>query len=149
MHSIIATAQLMTVMAFAMLAALPVVARAQNGFVLIVNAANPLSALSRDDVSRLFLLKRTRWSFGERARPVDQAESSPVRRKFSESVHRMDVPNVKGFWQEIVFSGRGEPPPERASDGDVVAFVKANRGAIGYVTVGATSPGVKIIAVTP
>jgi hypothetical protein len=61
----------------------------------------------------------------------------------------MDVPSVKGFWQEIVFSGKGDPPPERASDGEVVAFVKTHPNALGYVGNSARLDGVKVILVTP
>jgi hypothetical protein len=61
----------------------------------------------------------------------------------------MDVPSVKSFWQEVVFSGRGEPPPERASDADIIAYVRVNPNAVGYI--GETTPtdAVKVITVTP
>jgi hypothetical protein len=57
----------------------------------------------------------------------------------------MDVPSVYSYWQEIVFSGRGEPPPERASDAEVVAFVRANVNAFGYVSPTAAVAGVKVL----
>jgi ABC-type phosphate transport system substrate-binding protein len=133
----------------ALLAGLPVVARAQEGFVLIANLANPVSTLPRDEASKLFLLKRSRWASGEHARPVDQVESSSVRRRFSNAIHGMDVPSVKSFWQEIVFSGKGDPPPERASDAEVIAFVKGNPNGLGYVGSATPADGVKIIIVAP
>jgi ABC-type phosphate transport system substrate-binding protein len=117
--------------------------------VLIANQANPVSTLPRDEASKLFLLKRSRWANGEHARPVDQVESSPVRRQFSNAIHGMDVPSVKSFWQDIVFSGKGDPPPERASDAEVIAFVKDNANGLGYVSSATPANGVKIIIVTP
>jgi ABC-type phosphate transport system substrate-binding protein len=131
-----------------LLVGLPVAAGAQEGFVLIANRANPISTLARLEASQLFLGKRSRWSNGLSAQPVDQVESSPVRRHFSNVIHGMDVPSVKGFWQEMVFSGRGDPPPERTSDADVIAYVKANPSALGYVGGVTPADGVKIITVT-
>ena len=74
------------------------------------------------------------WKPGEAVQPVDQGEGSPVRRSFSKSIHHKDIPGVKRYWQELIFTGQGMPPVERASDEDVVAFVAASRGAIGYVS---------------
>ncbi|MDB4881506.1 MAG: hypothetical protein JWL95_272, partial [Gemmatimonadetes bacterium] len=76
------------------LASLTPSARAQapsdpdGGFVVIVNLANPIIALPRLDASRLFLRKRNRWPSGQYAEPMDQVESSPVRRRFSKAIHR-------------------------------------------------------------
>jgi len=132
----------------ALLVAWPSMGRAQAGFRVIVHPTNPVTTLRAAVVSNLFLRKLTRWPNGQPVEPVDQAESSPVRRKLSPAIHGMDVPSVKSFWQEVVFSGRGEPPPERTSDAAVIAFVRANPNAVGYV--GETTPAdsVKVIAVT-
>ena len=122
-------------------------ARPQEGFVLIANRANPVTSLEREEVSKLFLLKRSHWPTGERVLPVDQVESSPVRRRFSAAIIGMDVPSVKSFWQEYVFSGKGEPPPERATDSDVIAFVASHPNAVGYVSGLPHVEGVKILIV--
>jgi ABC-type phosphate transport system substrate-binding protein len=135
--------------ALALLGCFPFAARAQEGFAVIVNVANPTGTLRRQDVSKLFLRVRTRWPQGQTSEPMDQVESSPVRRRFSNAILGMDVPSVKGFWQEMVFSGRADPPPERATDGDVIAFVKTHPRAIGYVAGAAPIDGVKVITVTP
>ena len=121
------------------------VVAAQDSFILIVNAANPVSTLRETDVSKLFLRKVTKWPNGKPVQPVDQVASSPARRKFSDVIHRMDVPSVKSYWQEIVFSGRGDPPPERASDDDVIRFVRANPNAIGYVSASIALVDVKVV----
>jgi ABC-type phosphate transport system substrate-binding protein len=133
----------------ALLVGWPSVGRAQDGFRLIVHPTNPVGTLRAGTISKLFLHKQTKWPNGQPVQPVDQVESSPVRRKFSQAIHGMDVPSVKSFWQEVVFSGRGEPPPERASDADIIAYVRVNPNAVGYI--GETTPtdAVKVITVTP
>ena len=133
----------------ALLAGWPSMGQAQTGFTLIVHPTNPVTTLRAAVVSKLFLRKQTKWPNGQPVEPVDQVESSPVRRKLSPAIHGMDVPGVKSFWQEVVFSGRGEPPPERTSDAAVIAYVRANPNAVGYI--GETTPAdsVKVITVTP
>ena len=45
------------------------------------------------------------------------------------------------------FSGRGVPPPQLDSDEAVLRYVRARRGAIGYVSQAAATSGVKVIGV--
>jgi ABC-type phosphate transport system substrate-binding protein len=123
------------------------VARAQTGFVVIVNQASTVSTLKRGDVSKLFMRRLTKWSDGQEVQPVDQVASSQIRRIFSDSIHHMDVPRVKNYWQLVVFSGRGDPPPERASDEDIIQFVRTTPTAIGYVSASAAIVDVKIVAI--
>jgi ABC-type phosphate transport system substrate-binding protein len=49
------------------------------------------------------------------------------------------------YWQQMIVSGRGVPPA-KTSDQDVLAYVKANPGAIGYVGADAPTEEVKVIA---
>jgi hypothetical protein len=78
---------------------------------------------------------------------VDLVESSPVRRRFSNEILGMGVANVKSYWQEMVSNGRGNAPPERASDSEIIEFVKANPNAVGYIGAMTPSDGVKILGI--
>ncbi len=128
-------------------AAAPPGARAPDGRI-VVNAANPETSISHDEVARLFLKKVTTWKTGKPVAPVDQSEGSAVRAAFSKQLLGKDVAAVKAYWQQAIFTGRGSPPPQKASDDEVLAFVAANPNAVGYVGAGATLPaGVKAIAI--
>jgi len=132
----------------ALLVGWPSIGRAQDGFRVIVHSTNPVTTLRAAAVSKLFLHKQTKWPNGQPVQPVDQNESSPIRRKFSAAIHGMDLPSVQSFWQEVVFSGRGEPPPERTSDAAVIAYVRANPNAVGYIGETTLADSVKVITVT-
>jgi len=123
--------------------------RAQDAsYRLIVHSTNPVNALSRDEVTKMFLKKVPAWRSGDPVVPVDQAEEADVRKVFSNRVLGKDVSAVKGYWQQAIFTGRGFPPVEKASDADVAAFVAANPNAIGYVSSTAAIPtGVKVVKV--
>ena len=116
---------------------------------LIVNASNPVSSLSREEASRLFLKKITMWKNAKPVLIVDQKTSSSVRETFTKDVHGRQVSSVTSYWQQMIFSGRAVPPAEKSSDADVAAYVAANETAIGYVAAEADLPaGVKVVAVT-
>jgi ABC-type phosphate transport system substrate-binding protein len=101
---------------------------------VIVNAANPTTALTKEDLARVYLKKMSSWKNGAAVTVVDLGPKSPVRAEFSVSVLGRDVPTMKNYWQQSLFSGRGVPPIEQPSEAQVVAFVAANPGAIGYVS---------------
>jgi ABC-type phosphate transport system substrate-binding protein len=116
-------------------------------FKVIVNSANSTTDLPADVTAKLFLKQSTKFPNGTAAQPVDQAKTSPVRAAFSKTVLGRAVSAVESYWQQQIFSGKDVPPPAKSSDEDVVAFVKATPGAIGYVSAGASTGGVKVVDV--
>lgn len=119
------------------------------GFKVVVNASNTTTSITKEQLSRCFLKQTNTWINGATVTPVDLSATSPVRIEFSTAIHERDVNAVKSFWQRQIFSGRGVPPPEKSTDEEVLAFVRANPGAVGYVSsdtpVGA---GVKVLEIT-
>jgi ABC-type phosphate transport system substrate-binding protein len=118
------------------------------GVKLVVHASNSLDSISKDKVADLFLKRVTRWENGRAVTPVDQSEKSPVRGAFTKDLLDKEVVWVKSYWQKMIFSGRGTPPVELKSDGEVLDLIKSNADAIGYVADTATIPsGVKVLTV--
>jgi ABC-type phosphate transport system substrate-binding protein len=122
-------------------------ARAQAAYKVIVNPANPTASLSRAEVARLFLKKAATWPDGAAVAVIDQERASPVRQAFSLAIHQKSADAIAAYWQTAVFSGRDVPPAIAKSDADVLAFVRANPGAVGYVSAEADLAGVKALAV--
>ncbi len=134
----------------ALTAGTPRPAAAAADFVVVTNGANPQAALSAADVSNLFLQKTRKWESGERVKAVDLPETSATRESFSRAVHGRSTAAVKAYWQRMIFSGIDVPPPEKPSAAEVLAYVRANPGAVGYVPAGTPLPeGVKALRVTP
>ena len=122
-----------------------------SGFKVIVHPDNPTTVLSAKDVSSYLLKKKTRWNedgFRVTVSPVDLDGSSSTREAFTKAVHGRSVSSIKNYWQRQIFSGREVPPPEVASDAEVITFVKSNRGAIGYVSSRARLDGVKEVTIS-
>lgn len=123
---------------------------AGTGYVIVVRADNPVASLHRAELSRLFLKRDNSWPGGLAAAPVDLAESVEARQLFSREVHQKPVAAIKAYWQQQIFSGRGTPPPERATEAKVLEYVRTNPGGLGYVS-GDTplGPGLKVLRVEP
>ena len=126
-------------------------ARAQEGgYVVIVNAANPVASMTRSQVADIFMKRLTEWpNGGGAAHPVDQPAVAAVRDAFSRTVHGKPAAAVASWWGQQMFSGRSTPPPQRPNDRGVIEFVRGDATAVGYVTVGTAPPDVKVLRVTP
>ncbi|MFV2072485.1 MAG: hypothetical protein ACC742_07515 [Thermoanaerobaculales bacterium] len=122
--------------------------RAQE-FKVVVNDANPLTSVSAKQLSRIFLKRTGKWPSGVPAVPIDRAASTDVRKEFSTAVHGRDISAIRAYWQRMIFSVHAVPPIVMSSDNEILAAVRADPGAVGYVS-GNTSivDGVKVIEVT-
>ena len=114
---------------------------------VIINARNPVTSISKSELAAMFLKKADSWSTGALVVPVDQAERAPVRQSFSRDVIGKPPAAVKSYWNQLVFSGRNVPPPEKLSDAEVILFVKSTPSAVGYVSATAQTKGVKVLMV--
>jgi ABC-type phosphate transport system substrate-binding protein len=100
------------------------------GYKVVVNAANPVTTLSRDTVMRIFLKKTTTWPNGQPVVPVDRPTQAPSRRAFSKQVLRRDTNEVAAYWNQIIFRGLGVPPPTKSSDAEVLSYIHDNPNSI-------------------
>jgi ABC-type phosphate transport system substrate-binding protein len=121
---------------------------AADAFKVVVHPDNPVGHLTTAELSRLFLKKTLRWPEGRPVRPVEPA-SPKLREKFCRAIHDKSLNAVKSYWNQVIFSGRDVPPLEKPDDAGVIAFVRGDTGAIGYVSPGADLSGVKVLLVDP
>ena len=131
---------------FAALLLLPLSASAASYKVIVNNAVN-VNSLSKKEISDLFMKRTPKWSNGTPVVPVDQSDRSAVRDEFSKTIHGKPTAAVKSYWQQQIFSGRDVPPVEKTSDAEVLALVRSNPGAIGYVDAAADTGGVRVLTV--
>jgi ABC-type phosphate transport system substrate-binding protein len=111
--------------------------------VVIVNSGNPESAISKDEIAKIFTGKIGSWSSGEKIKPCDQKFDSEVAKKFISTMVGKSVNDYQAYWMEKMLSGAASPPKSLASDADVIAYVASEKGAIGYIDSGSLSDRVK------
>jgi ABC-type phosphate transport system substrate-binding protein len=133
-----------------LLSATPVVAQQDVSYRVVVHVTNPASRLTREQASQIFLRKVTLWDNQKPVLPVDLPAGSAVRRAFTKQVHRRTIASVQTYWQQQTFAGRGVAPPERASDTEVLTYIRQFPNAIGYVNADANlGSDIKVLIVTP
>jgi ABC-type phosphate transport system substrate-binding protein len=119
---------------------------AEPPFVVIVNASNPEKSADAETLIAAFLKQKKKWRNGETILPIDQSVVSPLRRAFAVAIFGQQPSAIQAYWQGEVAAHRDSPPPVRTTDQDVLAFVAANVGAVGYVNSSAKlPPQVKIL----
>ena len=116
----------------------------ETSFVVIVNSDNPVSSLTRSQVSKIFLKKVIQWDSGGKIALIEQGE---VKEDFSEKIHNKDKAAIDNYWTQMIFSGRRVPPNQVNTDIEVIEFIEKNRNAIGYVSKNAALENVKILKV--
>ncbi len=122
-------------------------AQGGSGFVVVVHPENPVESLGVEELSAIYRGKLDEWDDGTTIVPVDQPTRSASHRRFCRNVHGKSPDAIRAFWERQIFTGRGVPPAVKASDLEVLAHVRANPGAIGYVSPSASVDGVRVVAV--
>jgi ABC-type phosphate transport system substrate-binding protein len=122
-------------------------ALAEDGFKVIANLEVSSDGLTRAQLSDIFLKRATTWPGGARVVPADLAEELPAFNAFCQAIHNKPGSLIRNFWKRVAASGQDTPPTVRGSDEEMLAFVRTTRGAVGYVSAGASTAGVKTIRV--
>jgi len=139
----------LAVAGLALAAAVGAPATEPASFKVIVNAKAAGRTIARDAVAQVYLGKAQRWGDGTAIVAVDLSSTSTVRQAFSEAVLAMPVDAVKNYWLRVVATGK-RPPITKRSDEDVISFVAAEAGGIGYVAETTPVPAtVRAIVVHP
>ncbi len=116
---------------------------------VIVHPSASFAELSEDDIGRLFLGKAKNFPNGEAAIPVNQDEGSATRDKFNDSVVKKNAAQLKAYWSQLVFTGKGTPPKDVGKDADVKKLVSSNPNMVGYVDASAVDGSVKVVFKIP
>lgn len=115
--------------------------------VAVVSSASTVTALSKTQVSDIFLGKVSRFPNGTQAVPIDQPEGSAARDEFYAKFVGKSAAQVKAFWSKIIFTGRGQPPKEVANSLEMKKRISGNPAAIGYIEENAADASVRVVLI--
>jgi hypothetical protein len=116
-------------------------------FKVIVHPDNPTTRIHRGFLRRAFLKKDLRGKHGASLRPIDLPRGTAARERFTRDVLKKSSAQLRNYWNQQVFSGKGVPPPEADSEDAAIAYVLANPGAVGYLPTDADPQGAKVIEI--
>jgi ABC-type phosphate transport system substrate-binding protein len=116
-----------------------------GAFKVIVHPTVGGQKIPRAVLAQIYLGDAQNWGDGRRIVAVDQSTTSTTRAAFSTAVLGMPVEGVKRHWLRVLASGK-RPPRIKDSDREVISFVAAEPGAVGYVSDAAAVPaGVRVL----
>lgn len=115
-----------------------------DDYQVIVHPSNPTRALGRSFLRSVYLRKTTTWPSGETIRPVGLGKRFPARERFAREVLNKSPAQLRSYWNQQIFSGKGVPPPELESEAAVIQYVLRNRGAVGFLPAG-IDPGEAVL----
>jgi hypothetical protein len=76
---------------------------------------------------------------------VNADVGSRVRERFLQAFLKQDEGKYTGYWRVRRSIGQGKPPRELTSSIDVINFVNATPGAIGYINEADVQPGLNVL----
>jgi len=126
--------------AFACLAA-----RAQD-VVIVANRSVVASQINEAQLREIFTGVRSRLSDGTRTVPV-LLKGGPAHEVFLHNYVRDNPEEFRTRWRKAVFTGQGAMPKEFGSEGELLDYVEATQGAIGYVSRVNEKNSVKVLRV--
>ena len=132
--------KLMMSLAFVGLLALPVTAADVQ---VIANPSVGAAEVTADDLKEIFLGAKTSFGGGS----VEPVLGGGAHDDFLKAYVGKSDQGLKNHFKSMVFTGKGSMPKSFATDADVVKYVMATKGAIGYVSGAADTGAAKKIAV--
>ena len=113
--------------------------------VVVVNSRNGVAAMTRNEVINVFFGRNRQFFNGVEAMPVDLDDGHPKRALFYKLLVGKDVSEINAYWSRQVFTGRMQAPPRLASTEEVVKWVAANPGGIGFVELSRADARVRVV----
>src|SRR5512135_2108112 len=113
---------------------------------IIANPSVGASSVSADELKGVFLATKTSLSDGSHVEPVLE-KGGPVHEAFVKEYLGKTDAALQTYYRSLVFTGKASMPKTLGADSEVVSYVAKTKGAIGYVSGGAATAGVKTLEV--
>jgi ABC-type phosphate transport system substrate-binding protein len=117
----------------------------EAGVVVVVNPRSGVERLSRDDVINIFMGRFRQLPNGLAANPVDLPAAERAKSEFYHLLVGKDMDQIAAYWSRLVFTGRTAPPRQADSVENLIAYVAANPGAVGYLDSSDVDRRVKVV----
>lgn len=115
------------------------------GVVVIVHPSNA-DTVDQKVIENIFLGKTKTFPSGAQAVPVNLDSAMPLRETFDTKVLGKSSSQLKSYWSQKVFTGKGTPPKEVTSGAEMIKLVASNPNIIGYIDSSEANDSVKVIA---
>ena len=118
---------------------------ASNHIVVIVNAASPVTTLSRKELSDLYLGRTRALGSMKQTIAIDQATNSPVRAQFYQNLTGKNIAEINSYWARLLFAGQSSPPQTMPDSDTVLDVVRKNTTAVGYLNFKPDDKSIRVV----
>jgi ABC-type phosphate transport system substrate-binding protein len=112
--------------------------------IIIVNNTVPVSQISETEARNIFLGKKTTWDNGTEIN-VGMLNGGVVHEDILEQVVKKSSSQFETYWKRRIFTGSGQAPSTFSQELELVEFVAATSGAVGYVDAATPHPNVRVV----
>ncbi|MYM62787.1 substrate-binding domain-containing protein [Pseudomaricurvus sp. HS19] len=119
-------------------------AAAFSATAVVVHPTNG-NTLSEPEIARIFLGKSKSFPDGSEAIPVEQTEGSATRSAFVRTILKKNDQQIKAYWAQLLFTGKGTPPKQVGGGADVKKLVGQNPALIGYIDTSEVDSTVRVV----
>jgi hypothetical protein len=113
---------------------------------IVVNPENPISIISKKELTQIYLRKKNFSNDGLALVPMDLRSN---KMDFYESVLNKPFPLVKRYWTRAIFSGKGTPPKEFRDVDSLLKYLIDMPGGLAYVPEGSNLKNLKVLKIVP
>lgn len=114
---------------------------------VIVSADSLWSDFTQKDVLSLYMGRGRSVASEDVATVYDLPKESPAREMFYASLTGMSPAQINSYWSRLIFTGKTLPPPSVPSEQAMLAQVRRNPRAIGYLSNPPADPAVRTLLV--
>jgi hypothetical protein len=113
---------------------------------IIANASVGATEVTPDELKSVFLGQKSKLSDGSSVEPV-LSQFGAAHVEFLKDYLGKTDQALRDHFKTLVFTGKGSMPKSFMSDAEIVKYVAATKGAIGYVSATADASAVKKLKV--
>lgn len=114
------------------------------GVAVIVNASNA-DAIDESLIKKIYLGKEKTFPNGEKVTVYTLPSTEADTEYFRDKALSKSNSQFKSYWSKLLFTGKGTPATELGSAADIIAAIKKDPQAIGFVNVSDVNDEVKVI----
>lgn len=122
-------------------------APARADLYVVVHVDNPSRAMTQKEVLDLYMGRSRVFAHGDVALPFDLPRDSAGRERFYLALAGMGLSQVNSYWSRLMFTGQSMPPLPMPGEAEMLAIVRRNPNAIGYVANEPNDRGVRTVLV--
>lgn len=115
---------------------------------IVVSRESPIIQIDEQDVSLIFLGKKTLWESDLRLSPAMLRENHPAMQSFIENVLHKSISQYRTYWRKLLFSGAGTVPKTFRRPEELYLYLESNPGAVGVTPADSEIPvGLRAVVV--